>query len=100
MIRPNREKGVPQRVTPSLLIARTRSAVLLLFDVVNNRVDVLVPTGVDSDSREHVQALAGSIDGSGASQSIAVLRAGGLRTSNLRATCRRQIGTCRARRRL
>ena len=49
---------------------------MYLFDVVNNRVNVLVPSGVNSGDREHVEALARSIDGTGTRQPIAVLRAG------------------------
>ena len=71
-----------------------------LFDVVNNRVKVLVATGVDSSNRENVQPALRGIDGTGARQPTTVLRAGGLSAGSLGAACRRQIRTYRARNRL
>lgn len=95
-------KGVPRRGTPWLLTTQTRSAesYILLFDVVNYQVNVLVATGVDSGSREYVQSLAGRIDRSSTRQTTAVSRAGSLRARSLRAGCRGQIRSYRARGRL
>src|ERR1700733_5882829 len=73
---------------------------MFLFDVVNNRVEVLVATGVDSGNREYVQPALRGIDGTGARQPTAVLRAGGLRAGSLRANCRGQIRSYWAGRRL
>ena len=66
------------------------------FDVVHNRINVLVAAGVDPGNREHMQAPATGIDRSSTRQPIAALRAGGLRSSSLLAACRRQIRTYRA----
>src|SRR3984885_167705 len=73
---------------------------MFLFDVVNNPVEVLVATGVDSGNREYVQPALRGIDGTGARQPTAVLRAGGLRAGSLRANCRGQIRSYWAGRRL
>lgn len=48
-----------------LLIAVEDCPSQFSFDVVNNRIDVLVATGIDSGNREYVQSLAGGIHGAG-----------------------------------
>ena len=63
------------------------------FDVVDNLIRVLVPTRINSKSGEHVEAPARRINGACTRKPTAVLRAGSLRATKLRANRRRQIRT-------